>query len=44
MYGTENWGIVDASEIPLIPRANTQSTVDAVAERAVNIIRAQHGL
>lgn len=44
VYGTEKLRVVDASVIPLIPRAHTQSTVYAVAERAVNIIRAQHGL
>jgi choline dehydrogenase-like flavoprotein len=44
VYGTSNLRIVDASIMPLIPRANPQSTVYAVAERAADLIKAKHGL
>ena len=44
VYGTSNLRIVDSSIIPLIPRANIQSTVYAVAERAADLIKARHGL
>lgn len=44
VYGTSNLRIVDSSVIPLIPRANIQSTVYAVAERAADLIKARHGL
>ncbi|KAI9650357.1 hypothetical protein NHQ30_000370 [Ciborinia camelliae] len=44
VYGTSNLRIADASIMPLIPRANTQSTVYAVAERAADIIKAAHNL
>lgn len=44
VYGSSNLRIVDASIIPLIPRANVQSTVYAVAERAAGLIKAEHGL
>jgi len=39
VYGTENLRVVDPSIFPLIPRGNIISTVYAVAERAVDIIR-----
>ena len=39
VYGTKNLRIVDASVFPLEPRANIQSTVYAVAERAADIIK-----
>ena len=44
VYGTRNLRVVDASVFPLIPRANIQSTVYAVAERAADSIKARHGL
>jgi len=40
VYGTSNLRVVDASVMPLIPRANTQSSVYAVAERGADIIKA----
>jgi choline dehydrogenase len=39
-----NMRVVDASIMPLIPRANTQSSVYAVAERAADIIKAANGI
>ena len=44
VYGTRNVRVVDASMMPLIPRANTQATIYAVAEKAADIIKADHGL
>ena len=44
VYGTSNLRVVDASIIPLIPRANVQSTVYAVAQRAADLIKAKHNL
>ena len=44
VYGTSNLRIVDASIVPLTPRANTQSTVYAVAERAADLIKVNNGL
>lgn len=44
VYGTENVRVVDASVFPLIPRANCQSTVYAVAERASDLIKVNNGL
>ena len=44
VYGTANLRIVDASIMPLIPRANIQSSVYAVAERAADIIKGDYGL
>jgi choline dehydrogenase-like flavoprotein len=44
VYGARNVRVVDASMMPLIPRANTQATIYAVAEKAADIIKADHGL
>ena len=42
VYGTTNVRVVDASIMPMIPRANPQSTVYAVAERAADLIKADY--
>jgi choline dehydrogenase-like flavoprotein len=39
LTGTKNLRVVDASIMPIIPGANTQTTVYAVAERAADIIK-----
>lgn len=39
VHGTGNLRVVDASIIPLEPRGNIQSSVYAIAERAVDIIK-----
>lgn len=39
VYGTKNVRVVDASIMPMIPRANTVTTVYAVAERAADLIQ-----
>ena len=44
VHGTSNLRIVDASVFPVIPRANVQSTVYAVAERAADLIKAEYGM
>jgi choline dehydrogenase-like flavoprotein len=44
VYGTKNLRVVDASIMPTIPQANTQSTVYAVAERAADLIKMDHAL
>ena len=41
-YGTKNLRVVDASLMPIISQADTQSTVYAVAERAADLIKAEH--
>ena len=44
VWGTSRLRVVDASVMPIIPRANIQSSVYAVAERAEDIIRADYRL
>lgn len=44
VHGTKNLRVVDSSIMPMIPRANTQSTVYAVAERAADMIKEEHSL
>lgn len=44
VYGVEGPRVVGSSVMPLIPQANTQTTVDAVAEKAADLIRQSHGL
>lgn len=39
VYGTKNLRVVDASVMPIVPRGNPQSSVYAIAERAVDLIR-----
>lgn len=41
LYGTKNLRVVDASIMPMIPRANTVATVYAVAERAADLIKGE---
>ena len=43
-HGTSGSRIVDASVIPLVPIANCQSTVYALAERVADLIKADHDL
>ena len=42
VYGTRGLRVIDASVMPTIPRANTQATVYAVAERAADLIKGDH--
>ncbi|KAI1389245.1 aryl-alcohol dehydrogenase [Hypoxylon trugodes] len=44
VYGTANLRVVDASAVPLLPTANIQSTIYALAERASVFIKEQYGL
>lgn len=44
VYGTKNLRVVDASIMPLIQRGNCQTSVYAVAERAADLIKMDHGL
>ena len=44
VYSTSDLRAIDASIVPLIPRAKIQSTVYVVAERAADLIKTEHGL
>ncbi|KAI0012137.1 putative GMC oxidoreductase [Xylariaceae sp. FL0662B] len=44
VYGVKGLRIVDSSIMPLIPRANVQTSVYTVAEKAADIIKEDHGL
>ncbi|KAI1391661.1 glucose-methanol-choline oxidoreductase-like protein [Hypoxylon trugodes] len=44
VYGVEGLRIVDGSIMPMVPRANTQSSVYAIAEKAVDLIKEDHNL
>ncbi|OTA59684.1 GMC oxidoreductase [Hypoxylon sp. EC38] len=44
VYGVQGLRIVDSSIMPLIPRANVQTSVYTVAEKAADIIKEDHGL
>jgi choline dehydrogenase-like flavoprotein len=44
VHGTRGLRVVDASVMPTIPRANTQATVYAVAERAADLIKGDYHL
>lgn len=44
VHGTKNLRVVDASIMPMVPQANTQSSVYAIAERGADLIKAEHGL
>lgn len=42
VHGTKNLRVVDASIMPMVPQANTQSSVYAIAERAADFIKSDH--
>ncbi|EKG20738.1 Glucose-methanol-choline oxidoreductase [Macrophomina phaseolina MS6] len=44
VYGVERVRIVDASIMPVIPGTHTSSTVYAVAEKAADIVKKDHGI
>ena len=44
VYGVQGLRVVDSSVMPLIPQANTQTTVYAVAEKAADLIKQSYGL
>ncbi|KAH7324788.1 hypothetical protein B0I35DRAFT_370184 [Stachybotrys elegans] len=44
VYGVQGVSVADASIMPIIPAAHTCSTVYAIAEKAVDIIKSRHGL
>ncbi|KAI0788170.1 GMC oxidoreductase [Fomes fomentarius] len=44
VYGTQNIRVVDLSILPLLTSVHTQVTTYAIAEQAVDIIRADHNL
>ncbi|KAI1207908.1 putative GMC oxidoreductase [Annulohypoxylon truncatum] len=44
VYSVKGLRIVDSSIMPLIPRANVQTSVYTVAEKAADIIKEDHGL
>lgn len=44
VYGTKKLRVVDASAVPLLPPANLQSTIYALAERAASLIKEEYSL
>lgn len=44
VHGSVKSRVVDASMMPFISQGNTQSTVHAVAERAADLIKQDHGM
>ena len=44
VYGAAKLRVVDASAVPLLPVANLQSTIYAIAERAADLIKEEYGL
>ena len=43
VHGINNLRIVDSSVVPIITTGNLQSTVYAIAEKAADLIKADHG-
>lgn len=44
VYGVKGLRVVDSSIMPFLPRANTQTTVYTVAEKAADLIKKAHGI
>ncbi|KAF3761206.1 glucose-methanol-choline oxidoreductase [Cryphonectria parasitica EP155] len=44
VYGVDKLRIVDSSIMPIIPRANTQTTVYAAAENAADLIKTEYSI